>query len=103
MEELELDLNQEEAASLFLLLETAIDALKSKAKVLESIQAMPKDERPAELKEEDTIIGVIKLNHKLVEDGLKLQNEVGKIVVELEKSQEQKPIIIKPPSWGKSN
>ena len=97
MEELDLPLNQEEAASLYLLLETAIDTLKSKGNILKEIQTLDEKDRPEEVKDSANLQEVINLNKTLMESGLQFRKDVGQLIVELDKPKG--PIIIPKPNF----
>jgi hypothetical protein len=97
-EELSLNLDQTEAASLYLLLEMAIDSLSYKRKILDDVFALPKEQRPPELMENETLQGVINLNTDLIDRAKEFCSEVGQIILELEKPE---PTIIPHPNWKK--
>jgi hypothetical protein len=97
-EELHLNLDANEAAALYLLLETAIDTLEYKKQTLLEISILPEGERPDELKDIEKINGVISLNNELTQTAKDLSKEVGNIIVELEKPE---PQILPKPNWGR--
>ena len=84
-----LELNQEEAASLYLLLELALDTLDHRKAILQEIKKLPIDQRADELKEDTKIQEVINLNETLKIDGLTFLKELGVIMIELEPKKNQ--------------
>lgn len=97
-EELDLTLNSEEASALYLIVQSGLDSLAQKKVILDEINLLPKEDRPEELKEQETLNGVLNLNKDLTLRGKDFLKQIGEIIIELEKPQG--PIIMPKPKWG---
>jgi hypothetical protein len=99
---LELDLNQKEAVSLYLIIDTAIDTFNYKAEILKEIQSLPPDQRPKDLMDGETLQGTINLNKTITKEAVQFQKAISEIIIELEPIKENTPTIILPPNFKKS-
>lgn len=97
METLELNLNQDKAACLIILVDTAIDTLKYKLDILVEMRKLPPADRPEELRDNRRLDETIGDNKQLTNEAIEIIQEVTEILRELDSDDyKPKPLITKP-------
>jgi len=83
MKTINLKLDENRASSLYLLLDTAIDILKHKKSILLETKLLEIKDRPEELKDNEELQELIRLNGYLIINGINIIQEIGDLIKEL--------------------
>lgn len=99
METLSLDLNEQTAITLIMLIAEGVESFENKGNILAEYKASPTELRPVELQSNEHLDLLISLNNQILEEAKLLRHDTEIIANDLINEKPNKPTIILKPKW----